>query len=71
MAWQGFQPISPWTQERRWAKQEGSGLHPSNAQSKEEMEGRERGPKGPYVFHTARVKHIPRMYNRIRQIWRQ
>ena len=24
------------------------------------MEGREREPKGPYVFHTARVKHLPK-----------
>jgi len=22
------------------------------------MEGREREPKGPYVFHTAKVKHL-------------
>ena len=34
-------------------------MHPSNAQSKENMEGKEREPKGPYVFHAARVKQIP------------
>ena len=34
-------------------------MHPSNAQSKEEMEGRKRESKGPYVFHAARVKHLP------------
>ena len=34
-------------------------MHPSNVQSKEEMEGKECKPKGPYVFHATRVKHIP------------
>ena len=58
MAWQDPQPRSPRTQERRWIKLEGEGLHPSNAQSKEEMECREREPKGPFVFHAAKVKHL-------------
>ena len=58
MAWQDPQPRSPRTQERRWIKLEGEGLHPSNAQSKEEMECREREPKGPFVFHSAKVKHL-------------
>ena len=44
---------------KKWARQEGKGIHPSNTQSKEEMEGRKHEPKGPYVFHTARVKHLP------------
>ena len=42
---------------RTWARQEGEGLHPSNAQSKEEMKGREHKPKSPYVFHVTKVKH--------------
>ena len=58
MAWQDPQPRSPRTQERRWIKLEGEGLHPSNAQSKEEMECREREPKCPFVFHAAKVKHL-------------
>ena len=58
MAWQDSQPISPQTQVRRWAKQEGEDLHPSNAQSKREIEDREREPKGPYVFYAVRVKHL-------------
>ena len=60
MAWKDPQPKSPQLQERRQAKEEGEGLHPSNAQSKENMEGKEREPKGPYVFHGARVKHLPK-----------
>ena len=24
------------------------------------MEGRKREPKGPYIFHTTRVKHLPK-----------
>ena len=43
-----------------WARQEGEGLHPSNAQSKEEMESRECKPKGPCIFHAARVKQFPK-----------
>ena len=38
-----------------WARQEGEGLHLSNAQSKE---CRERKPKDPCIFHAARVKQI-------------
>ena len=60
MAWQDHQP-SPRTQERSgaWARQEGEGLHLSNAQPKEEMECRERKPKDPCFLHTARVKQLP------------
>ena len=43
-----------------WARQEEEGLHPSNAQSKEEMECRERKPKDPCIFHAARVKQLPK-----------
>ena len=42
-----------------WARQEEEGLHPSNAQSKEEMEYRERKLKDPCIFHAARVKQLP------------
>ena len=41
-----------------WARQEGEGPHPSNAQSKEEMENREHKPKGPCIFHVIRVKQL-------------
>ena len=34
-------------------------MYPSNAQFKEEMEDKEREPKGACVFHVARVKHLP------------
>ena len=43
-------------QKRTWARQEGEGLHLSNAQSKEDMESRERKPKGPCIFHAVGVK---------------
>ena len=42
-----------------WARQEGKGLQPSNAQFKEEMESREHKPKGSCIFHAARVKQLP------------
>ena len=45
---------------RIWARQEREGLHPSNAQSKEEIKGREHKPKSSYVFHAARVEHPPK-----------
>ena len=60
MAWKDPQPKNPRLQERRQAKQEGKGLHRSNARSKEKVEGREREPKGRYVFHAIRVKHLPK-----------
>ena len=34
-------------------------MYPSNAQFKEEMEDKEHEPKGAYVFHVARIKHLP------------
>ena len=40
-----------------WAREEGEGLHPSNAQSKE---CRERKPKDPCIFHAARVNQLPK-----------
>ena len=44
---------------RTWAKQEGEGLHLSNAQPKEGVKGKEHKPKSPYVLHATRVKHLP------------
>ena len=44
---------------RTWARQEGEGLHQSNAQSKEEVESRKCEPKGPCIFHAARIKQLP------------
>ena len=44
---------------RTLARQEGKGLQPSNALSNEEMESRERKPKGPCIIHAARVKQLP------------
>ena len=43
-----------------WARQEGKGLQPSNAQFKEKMESRERKPKGSCIFHAARIKQLPK-----------
>ena len=43
---------------RTWARQKGEGLPLSNDQYKEEMESRERKPKGPCIFHAARVKQL-------------
>ena len=42
--------------EGTWARQEGEGLQPSNAQSKE---CREHKPKDPCILHVARVKQLP------------
>ena len=58
MTWQEQCPKGPQMQERRiCARQEDDDSCPSNAQSKEEMKGREHESKSPYVLHAARVKH--------------
>ena len=57
MAWSPTKRPTDTRKKRTWTRQKGEGLHPSNAQSKEEMKGREHEPKSPYVFHAAKVKH--------------
>ena len=42
---------------RTWSRQEGEGLHPSNAQPREGVKGKEHEPKSLYVLHATRVKH--------------
>jgi len=44
---------------RTWARQEGEGLHPSNAQFEEGMKGKDNKPKSPHILHATRDKHQP------------